>query len=183
MSQDKKALLGELQKRHQEAHRLLNEATQAFQAAQQAHVTATTNFQKAQQALALAQQQFHGWNTAVSTVAAEIAAQQEAVRTVQPELPIPCAQTLSPAPIHAPDPIEALEAPNKTDMIRELLSHHPQGMAPTEIWDHVRGQFKHRAYLYSVLKRLTDRDELCVRRGKYAIRTQEVKPELEITIQ
>jgi len=168
--QDKKALLEELQARHREAQVRLQDTTQAFQMAQQAHATATATLQKTQQALATAQQQFHGWNTAVSTVAAEIAAQQEAVRASQPELPIPnSAPAVQPIPT-ASVPIEAAEPPNKTDMIRELLVHHPQGMAPTEIWSHVRDQFKHRAYLYNVLKRLTDREELCLRRGKYMIR-------------
>jgi hypothetical protein len=54
-----------------------------------------------------------------------------------------------------------------------------------EIWAQVREQFKYRAYLYSVLKRLTDREELCVRRGKYAFRVvpQEVKGGVPATIQ
>lgn len=68
----------------------------------------------------------------------------------------------------------ALDAPpqqaadlNKTDMIRGLLRQHPAGMTPSEIWKEVKGQLSHRAYLYSVLKRLKDKDEVIVRRGKY----------------
>jgi hypothetical protein len=56
---------------------------------------------------------------------------------------------------------------NKTETIRELLRQHPTGMMPTEIWKEVKGQMTHRAYLYSILKRLKDKDEVTVRRGKY----------------
>lgn len=59
---------------------------------------------------------------------------------------------------------------NKTDMIRDLLSRHPTGMTPTEIWREVKSQMTHRAYLYSVLGRLKDRDEVTVRRKKYFLR-------------
>ena len=56
---------------------------------------------------------------------------------------------------------------NKTETIRELLRQHPAGMTPTDIWKEVKGQMAHRPYLYSILKRLKDKDEVCVRRGKY----------------
>jgi hypothetical protein len=56
---------------------------------------------------------------------------------------------------------------NKTDMIRSLLRQHPGGMTPTDIWKQVKDQMVHRAYLYSILKRLKDKDEVIVRRGKY----------------
>jgi hypothetical protein len=56
---------------------------------------------------------------------------------------------------------------NKTETIRELLRQHPAGMTPTDIWKEVKGQMVHRPYLYSILKRLKDKDEVCVRRGKY----------------
>lgn len=56
---------------------------------------------------------------------------------------------------------------NKTETIRELLRQHPAGMTPTDIWKEVKDQMTHRAYLYSVLKRLKDKDEVTVRRGKY----------------
>ena len=56
---------------------------------------------------------------------------------------------------------------NKTEVIRELLRQHPTGMTPTDIWKEVKGQMAHRPYLYSILKRLKDKDEVTVRRGKY----------------
>lgn len=59
---------------------------------------------------------------------------------------------------------------NKTETIRELLRQHPTGMTPTDIWKEVKDQMAHRPYLYSILKRLKDKDEVCVRRGKYVMK-------------
>lgn len=71
-----------------------------------------------------------------------------------------------PAEVPAAQPSEV----NKTDMIRELLRQHPTGMTPTEIWREVKSQMTHRAYLYSILSRLKDRDEVSVKRKKYFLR-------------
>jgi ABC-type transporter Mla subunit MlaD len=59
---------------------------------------------------------------------------------------------------------------NKTDMVRDLLQKHPGGMTPSELWREMRGQLTHRPYLYSILKRLKDKDEVLVRRKKYIAR-------------
>jgi len=59
---------------------------------------------------------------------------------------------------------------NKTAMIRELLRRHPTGITPVDIWKELGTQMKHRAYIYSVLKRLKDRGEVMERRGKYCLR-------------
>lgn len=59
---------------------------------------------------------------------------------------------------------------NKTDMIRALLQQHPNGMTAPEIWKEIKAQLSHRAYLYSILKRLRDRDEVFLRRKKYVAR-------------
>jgi hypothetical protein len=167
---DQTALLEELRRRHHDAQVRFQDAQQAFQAAQAAHIAAQANFQKAQQGLAAAQQQFHGWATAFSTIVAEETARRQAAE--QAQMPLPHTETPAPvaAPAALPEPIQAAEQKSKTDVIRDLLRQNPHGMTPTEIWSQVHEQFKYRAYLYSVLKRLTDRDELCVRRGKYAFR-------------
>ena len=61
---------------------------------------------------------------------------------------------------------------NKTDMVRDLLkSRQPNGMQPSEIWEQLQNEIP-RPYLYSVLKRLKDRDEVLIRRGKYFFRLQ-----------
>jgi hypothetical protein len=60
-----------------------------------------------------------------------------------------------------------LVAENKTEMIRELLRQYPGGITPTELWKQVKTRMTHRAYLYSILKRLKDKGEVMIRRGKY----------------
>lgn len=67
---------------------------------------------------------------------------------------------------------------NKTEMIRELLRQYPQGIAPTELWKQVKTRMTHRAYLYSILKRLKDKGEVMVKRGKYIAKIMP-KPEEE----
>jgi len=178
VAKDQSELLEELKSRQQAASVRLREATQTFQAAQQAHAQAQAAFQKAQGELVVAQQQVHGWNVAVSTVEAEVTARKQAATQGQLELPNTPAPA-SPAPVQPEPIVEASDSVNKTDLIRGLLAQHPQGMAPTEIWNCVRDKFKYRAYMYSVLKRLTDREELSVGRGKYRLRIkpQEVRAE------
>jgi hypothetical protein len=177
MSKDQSALLEELRTRHRVAQARLQEATQAFQESQQAQAAAQAAFQKAQQALSAAQQQMHGWTVALVTVEAEEVERRQASHASQVQ------PTTAPAPAEpAPSSIgtvEIAEPVGKTEIIRDLLRQHPQGMTPTEIWGQVRDRFKHRAYLYNVLKRLTDREELSVRRGKYSFRIAPPEVKLE----
>ena len=177
MAKDQTALLEELRNRHHGAQLRFQESQQAFQIAQAASAKAQAELQKAQQAFAVAQQQFVGWSTAYSAVMAEEAARKQAAEQAQLQLP----NTPTPAPLAVqvpqPEPVQAGDQKSKTDVIRDLLRQNPQGLTPTEIWSQVHEQFKYRAYLYSVLKRLTDREELRLSRGKYAFRIvpQEVK--------
>jgi len=64
---------------------------------------------------------------------------------------------------------------NQTAMIRQMLQQHATGMTPTEIWNAAKGQMKRRSYLYAVLQRLKDREQVTVRRGKYYFRPEEAK--------
>jgi len=90
------------------------------------------------------------------------------------------ARTVSPTPSIAPhvapaaasSPTAATAEVNKTETIRELLRQHTSGMTPSEIWNQplVRDQFPHRAYLYSVLKRLKDRGDIIEKKGKYVFK-------------
>ncbi len=179
MAKDQTALLEELRNRHHDAQVKLQAATQEFQAMQAAHVKAQADFQRAQQALAVAQQQFQGWSTAYNAVMAEETARKHAAEQEQLQLPNTASVPSIAASASEPEPIQIAEHKSKTDAIRDLLRQNPHGMTPTEIWSHVQDQFKYRAYLYSVLKRLTDREELCVRRGKYSFRmvAQQAKEE------
>jgi hypothetical protein len=69
---------------------------------------------------------------------------------------------------------------NKTELIRSLLRQNPAGLTPPQIWERVADQFKHRPYLYSVLKRLKDHNEVVTRRNKYMLRPQEVNQPLTV---
>jgi hypothetical protein len=59
------------------------------------------------------------------------------------------------------------EGANKTEMIRDVLRKHPAGATPADVWKALQGQIKQRNYVYSVLKRLKDRNKVTTRRGKY----------------
>jgi hypothetical protein len=61
---------------------------------------------------------------------------------------------------------------NKTEIVRELLRQNSSGMTPGEIWKQaqIKAQFRHRPYLYSVLKRLKDRGDITEKRGKYVFK-------------
>ena len=65
---------------------------------------------------------------------------------------------------------------NKTELVRDALRQHPNGMLAIEIWKTVSGQIKHRPYFYSILKRLRDKGEVLQRRGKYVLKIT-AKPE------
>ena len=167
-------ILEELQTRAAEAKKKLDEATVAFQAAQ-----ATQN-----QAL----QNYNVWSLALQIETRE--EQQRQAAATEKQLPLPNTSTTGKeAPVivtsgpddecFVVDAVDQLESLNKTDIVRNLLRQHPDGMAATEIWKQVHSQFQHRPYLYSILKRLRDRDEVTKRRGKYflklASKVEEVK--------
>lgn len=65
---------------------------------------------------------------------------------------------------------EPLPAENQTDAVRKILSQHPTGITPSDMWKQLRTQIKYRAYFYSILKRLRDKDQVIVRRGKYFLK-------------
>ena len=71
---------------------------------------------------------------------------------------------------------------NKTELIRAILRQNPAGLTPPQIWELVSGHFKHRPYLYSVLKRLKDHDEVITRRNKYLLR-QGTEARQSLTVQ
>jgi hypothetical protein len=149
-------ILQELQTRSEDAKKHLEEATKAFQVAQQA--------------LQIAQTNFNIWNSAFQIELRE--EQQRKASAEANQLPLPAPKP-EPLPAIAEDVEvgdDASEAINKTDVVRHLLHDHPAGMTAIEIWKQVGSMFKHRPYLYSVLKRLRDRDEVVMRRKKYCLK-------------
>jgi hypothetical protein len=136
--------------------------------AQQRHGQATARLQAAQAEHQAATQDFASWQNAVRT---ETLREQQA--TAVKTLHVSIADTTS-EPTNAPATVSATntvrEEPNKTDAIRQILRSHSDGLHPVDIWKRIGSQFTHRAYMYSVLKRLKDRQEVCVKRGKYFIK-------------
>jgi hypothetical protein len=72
---------------------------------------------------------------------------------------------------------------NKTEAVRMLLRQHTSGMTPGEIWKNLQSQVSNRVYLYSVLKRLKDRGDVRVKRGKYYFNLKPEENESQITVQ
>ena len=168
-------ILEEIQARLADAQKQLAEATQVLATAQQKHQAASHNF--------------NVWNAAMQLEQREEQLRQAQATEQQLHLPTLSAKTesitasVSPASIttsmlseHISD---SSEAPNKTDVVRSLLKQHPTGMSAVDIWKEVGAQFTHRPYLYSVLKRLRDRNEIVKRRNKYCLtmipKAEEVK--------
>lgn len=144
---------------------------------------ATRDFQVAQGVFQQAQQNFNIWNGALQIELRD--EQRRAAAAAENQLPLPTApqihksaatqeaglkqqEDFTDAPVDLVD--DARENFNKTASVRNLLSHHPAGMTAVDIWNEVRADFKHRPYLYSVLKRLRDREEIIKRRNKYCLK-------------
>jgi hypothetical protein len=142
--------------------------------------SATKNFQLAQTVFQQAQQEFNIWSSAFLTEQRD--EQRRAAAAAEKQLPLPT-ERLDSEPASQAEiedfvdnvlAADSSEGVNKTDTVRGLLRRHPAGMTAVDIWAEVHADFKHRPYLYSVLKRLRDRDEIIKRRGKYCIK-QEVQ--------
>src|SRR5260370_23413105 len=154
-------IIEELQNRVTEAKKRLDEATARFQGYQQV-------FQ-------IAQQDHNVWTLALQAEMRD--EQRRAALAAETQLSLPNTKPEAVAVVHnaPPTSTEVAEASDdsasKTDLVRDLLRHHPTGMTAIDIWKEVSTQFKHRPYLYSVLKRLRDRNEIMMRRNKkYCLR-------------
>jgi len=138
--------LEELRTRMEQAHKRLQAAAVGLQQAQALHAAANQEFGSLQHLYQLEVRRSQGVATPASPALSTNAGQVVAVSVSTPS---------------------AERSDNKTEIVRQLLQEHPNGMTPGELWKAVNGRIKHRAYLYSVLKRLFDRDDAFKRRGKY----------------
>jgi len=130
---------------------------------------AEKEFKIAQLAFQTAQQDHNVWNLALQAEVRD--EQRKNASASEQQLPLPTVKP-QPAAIVAPEqPVDSSEVLNKTDIVRNLLKQHPTGMSAVDIWKEVGAQFNHRPYLYSVLKRLRDREEVIRRRSKYCLAT------------
>jgi hypothetical protein len=158
-----KELLEQIAALHKKAHERLQTAAQGLQRAQQEHNVASQEFMTWQNALIMLQKApaQPPSNQPPTAIRLQIGA---AANVAQP------APGLSAETAQNPSPPAQHEEINKTDAVREILRQHPQGIRPTEIWKQLGSQFKDRAYLYSILKRLKDKQQVCERRGKYYVK-------------
>jgi len=170
------SILEQIKARIADAEKNVNEAGRQLHAADKAYNDAVS--------------ELHVWRSAL---AAETRALQEA-RASQTtfagmESFVSESASLPPCPPENANVIKKVDAAvsvqagstNKTELIRSLLRENPAGLTPPQIWEQVSEQFRHRPYLYSVLKRLKDQDEVVTRRNKYVLRqSQEVSQVLTV---
>jgi hypothetical protein len=175
-------LLEMLQERLPAMQKRAQELTEKLQAAQRAHQGATQYLQATQGEYNIAVQELNGLQVTIGAISRrdELSAKADAV-TVQPTpVTIPVATaTLAPTNTETqiPDKSQSDESSvNKTEIIRDVLRAHPNGLTPVEIWRSVKEHILRRSYVYAVLGRLKDRDQVTVRRGKYFFRAT-TKPE------
>jgi hypothetical protein len=140
---------------------------------------ATKDFQTVQAILQQAQQTFNIWNSALQAEIRE--EQRKSAAATESQLPLPTSMpqlkaALETKPKDDEDFVDAVDLAgdmpelNKTASVRDLLRRHPAGMTAVDIWNEVKGDFTHRPYLYSVLKRLRDREEIVKRRNRYFLK-------------
>jgi hypothetical protein len=146
-----KAKIVEAEARFIKAGEALKEGTPEYQ-------TATQKFQRLQGEHQAASQEFNSLKILIDSETRKEAALQSPLT----------AGVIKPPPTPVPEPIEP--DLNKTAIIRDVLRQHPTGMTPGEVWRIVKNQIPRRNYVYAVLGRLKDREQVTVRRGKYYFR-------------
>lgn len=150
--------------------------------AQRRHQEATQGLQMAQAHHQMLTQEIFGWQKAVEAETRR-EAQENALSAMKERLvaansavhhPAPASATISLTPATQISAVATVEQGkseiNKTDVVREQLRQHATGMTPGEIWLAIQDQIGNRDYLYSVLKRLKDTNQVVERRGKYFLR-------------
>jgi hypothetical protein len=144
----------------------LEAAKSRLQKAQAVHAAATVE-------LNAAIQNHNVWNLAVQleTTAATTEDQTSASVPV-PEVATQGAAADSAATASADSTEESI---NRTELVREQLRVHPNGMTTAELWSALKGPINNRAYLYSITKRLRDKAEITQRRGKFYLKARPVE--------
>ncbi len=147
--------------------------------------TAQQAFQLAHVELQAANSDLAVWNNAVMLEQREEEKRISAVREVQerqytlPDIPSPSAERyVVEAVVSHPDSdhLQSFGAAiNKTERVRETLRSHVGGITPAGLWIELKDHLSSRAYLYSILKRLRDNEEVTQRRGKYILKPKPVE--------
>ena len=140
--------------------------------------SATLRLQQAQAEHQAAAQEAHSWQTILQSEERREAAQRVATanplgteppagNTIQQQ---PSAQTPPTVPLSVVSNAPAESDLNKSELIRQALRSHPGGLKPAEVWHKLKDQIPNRSYIYSVLGRLKERDQVLIKRGKYTLR-------------
>jgi len=171
-------LLEMLRERLPTMQKRAQEATETFQSTQRTHQVLTQQLQATQAEYATCMQELNSLQILIGAEIKRMAAEQalEKANTGMVELSAVVVATSDasaglqpPDKDEKPDDGESVET-NKTEAIRNMLRAHPGGLTPVEIWRSVKDQIPRRSYVYSVLGRLKDRDQVTWRRGKYFFR-------------
>ncbi|MCU1335335.1 MAG: hypothetical protein JWO19_916 [Bryobacterales bacterium] len=183
--------LDTLKARHVDAQQRLVEATERFKILQAEHTAVSAKFQNANAWYQYLTAEVASWQKTIESETRRMEAQakqaQQQATQATPAAPATITQTpaaAQPRPEATPEATHESNASagdiNKTELIRELLQQNSNGMTPAEVWRAVKEQIPRRSYVYSVLGRLKDRDQVSVnRRGKYFFRIpkmEEMKP-------
>ena len=144
---------------------------------------AQQTFQAAQAELQAATGEYTTWNSAISLLMRE--EEKRAAEANEKQIPMDLPD-LKPTSNDAPTakPSDADDAllqraqestlVNQTEKVREILRAHNSGLTPAGIWEEGRHDISSRAYLYAILKRLRDSDEVVFRRGKYQFKSKPI---------
>jgi hypothetical protein len=154
---------------------ILEELKLRHAAAKKRHEEATLANAAALKELTAAQTELNAWSWAVNLETAEEAKRAAQAKEAQLELPETIPKTLQTSfdeAMNAEHVDASAEPINKTEVVRAMLRQHPSGMSSSELWKEfqIQAPKTSRAYLYSVIKRLKDRDQLYTRRGKYILK-------------
>jgi hypothetical protein len=139
--------------------------------AQRRIVLAQARLQQAQVEFASIQQEHNSWAHAVNTEMRREQIQEQIIQSSQPmQTSEPEKAAVVAAPVRAENEIEqpvvSIAEINKTQLIRDVLQQHPNGIKPVGVWHQVRNQVA-RNYVYSVLSRMKEKKQVVERRGKY----------------
>jgi hypothetical protein len=163
------------------------------EAARLRHAEISSRHQAITALLNSATAEFNVWNAAYSCELKEqekrdqLEAEEKAKQPTLPGTTI----TSEPEP-DAPTPVVCESAPeahqesvNQTAIVRDALRLRPSGMTPADLWKAHKEEISSRPYLYSILKRMRDKDEVALRRGKYVLKPKpsEVRPEAVTEVQ
>jgi len=98
-----------------------------------------------------------------------------------PELPQQSGEEVTETQSGSFDATQPVSVVNKTQKVRETLRAHASGINPSGLWTELKDHISSRAYLYSILKRLRDNDEVFIRKGKYILKPKAIEIKREET--